>query len=134
MQEQMPQLYKLMLVERNQRWLPQLERLFASPGVELVVVGSAHLTGPDGLISQLIARVTESPPGRRPPQGASARLKSPPDSSITPARSHPSPGAGVNNLQAAIVALIQLVHGQNPSSALKAYDRRLGDHHPPFSR
>ena len=56
MQEQMPQLYKLMLVERNQRWLPQLERLFASPGVELVVVGSAHLTGPDGLISQLIAR------------------------------------------------------------------------------
>lgn len=56
MQEQMPQLYKLVLVERNQRWLPQLERLFASPGVELVVVGSAHLTGPDGLISQLIAR------------------------------------------------------------------------------
>jgi uncharacterized protein YbaP (TraB family) len=56
MQEQMPLLYKLVLVERNQRWLPQIERLFKSPGVELVVVGSAHLTGPDGLISQLIAR------------------------------------------------------------------------------
>ncbi|HMU65637.1 MAG TPA: TraB/GumN family protein [Cellvibrionaceae bacterium] len=56
MQEQMPLLYKLVLVERNQRWLPQIERLFTSPGVELVVVGSAHLTGPDGLISQLIAR------------------------------------------------------------------------------
>ncbi len=56
MQEQMPLLYKLVLVERNQRWLPQIERMFVSPGQEFVVVGSAHLTGPDGLISQLIAR------------------------------------------------------------------------------
>jgi len=56
MQEQLPQLYKAFLVARNQRWLPQIERLFASPGTELVVVGSAHLTGPDGLISQLMAK------------------------------------------------------------------------------
>ncbi|MEY4588051.1 MAG: hypothetical protein RL497_127 [Pseudomonadota bacterium] len=56
MQTQFPLIYKTLLVQRNQRWLPQIEQLFASPGQELVVVGSAHLAGPDGLVSQLIAK------------------------------------------------------------------------------
>jgi uncharacterized protein len=56
MQEESPAMYKALLVDRNQRWLPQIEHMFASPGQELIVVGSAHLVGPDGLISQLIAR------------------------------------------------------------------------------
>jgi uncharacterized protein len=49
-------LYQRMLVDRNRDWLPKLEAL-AGPGTRaLVVVGAAHLVGPDGLIEMLRAR------------------------------------------------------------------------------
>ena len=53
---QEPQLYQRLLVERNKNWLPKLEALFSRPGHAFVVVGAAHLVGPDGLIAMLKAK------------------------------------------------------------------------------
>ena len=49
--QQEPQLYKRLLVERNNNWMPKLDALFARKGRALVVVGAAHLVGPDGLLT-----------------------------------------------------------------------------------
>ena len=46
-------MYQRLLVERNQNWLPKLEALFARSGRAFVVVGAAHLVGPDGLLAIL---------------------------------------------------------------------------------
>jgi uncharacterized protein YbaP (TraB family) len=51
-----PRIYERLLVERNENWLPTLEQLMTRPGRALVVVGAAHLVGPDGLIEMLRAR------------------------------------------------------------------------------
>jgi uncharacterized protein YbaP (TraB family) len=51
-----PRLYQRMLVDRNRDWLPKLEALFARRGRAFVVVGAAHLIGPDGLLAMLRAR------------------------------------------------------------------------------
>lgn len=48
-----PQLYQRLLVERNRNWLPKLDALFARKGHAFVVVGAAHLVGPDGLLAML---------------------------------------------------------------------------------
>jgi uncharacterized protein YbaP (TraB family) len=48
-----PVIYERLLVERNRNWLPQIEALFARPTSTLVVVGAAHLVGPDGLLKML---------------------------------------------------------------------------------
>jgi uncharacterized protein len=48
-----PQLYQRLLVERNRNWLPKLDALFSRKGHALVVVGAAHLVGPDGLLAML---------------------------------------------------------------------------------
>ena len=53
---QEPQLYQRLLVDRNKAWIPKLEPLFARKGHTFVVVGAAHLVGPDGLISLLKAK------------------------------------------------------------------------------
>jgi uncharacterized protein YbaP (TraB family) len=54
--QQEPVLYERLLVERNKNWLPKLEALFARRGHAFVVVGAAHLVGPDGLLSMLKAK------------------------------------------------------------------------------
>jgi uncharacterized protein len=51
-----PLMYQRLLVERNKNWMPKIEALFARPGKALVVVGAAHLVGPDGLLTMLKAR------------------------------------------------------------------------------
>jgi hypothetical protein len=51
-----PAIYASLLVERNNHWLGVLERLIASPEVELVLVGVGHMAGPDGLLAQLRGR------------------------------------------------------------------------------
>jgi uncharacterized protein YbaP (TraB family) len=51
-----PAIYERLLVARNRNWLPQLEALFTRPGRAFVVVGAAHLIGPDGLIAMLTAK------------------------------------------------------------------------------
>jgi len=49
-------LYQRLLVNRNKNWMPKIEELFARKGHELVVVGAAHLVGPDGLLTMLKAK------------------------------------------------------------------------------
>jgi uncharacterized protein len=51
-----PFMYQRLLVERNRNWMPKLEALFSRPGRAFVVVGAAHLVGPDGLIAMLKAK------------------------------------------------------------------------------
>jgi uncharacterized protein YbaP (TraB family) len=51
-----PLLYQRLLVERNNNWMPKIEALFARRGHALVVVGAAHLVGPDGLLAKLRAK------------------------------------------------------------------------------
>src|SRR6185369_5165859 len=49
-------LYQSLLVDRNRNWLPKIDALFARRGRAFVVVGAAHLVGPDGLIAMLKAK------------------------------------------------------------------------------
>jgi uncharacterized protein YbaP (TraB family) len=51
-----PLLYQRLLVDRNRNWLPKIEALFARRGRALVVVGAAHLVGPDGVVAMLKAK------------------------------------------------------------------------------
>jgi uncharacterized protein YbaP (TraB family) len=51
-----PVLYERLLVERNKNWMPKIEALFARKGHALVLVGAAHLVGPDGLLAMLKAK------------------------------------------------------------------------------
>lgn len=46
-----PALYDSLLVQRNLRWLPQLETLLRTPATEYVLVGALHLVGKDGLLN-----------------------------------------------------------------------------------
>ena len=51
-----PVVYQRLLVGRNRAWLPKLEALFSRPRPAMVVVGAAHLVGPDGLVAMLKAK------------------------------------------------------------------------------
>jgi hypothetical protein len=51
-----PLMYQRLLVERNRNWMPKVEALFLRRGRALVVVGAAHLVGPDGLLAMLKAK------------------------------------------------------------------------------
>jgi uncharacterized protein YbaP (TraB family) len=48
-----PQVYQRLIVKRNRRWLPKLEKLIGRDKDYFVVVGALHLVGKDGLIAQL---------------------------------------------------------------------------------
>ncbi len=53
MKEKFPKLHQMLLVDRNNSWLPQIENYFKTKEVEFVLVGAAHLIGEDGVIQQL---------------------------------------------------------------------------------
>ena len=48
-----PAAYQSLIVERNRNWMPQLDACLARRSPCLVVVGAAHLVGPDGLLALL---------------------------------------------------------------------------------
>lgn len=56
MRNETPQVYQQLLIVRNQAWLPKIEKMFVTPEVELVLVGSLHLSSSDGLLAQLKKR------------------------------------------------------------------------------
>jgi len=56
MRKETPEIYQQLLIARNQAWLPKIEAMFASTEVELVLVGSLHLSSKDGLLAQLKKR------------------------------------------------------------------------------
>ncbi len=53
MQQEFDTLYQQLLVQRNLNWLPQIYDYLKTPETEMVLVGSAHLLGKDGLINHL---------------------------------------------------------------------------------
>jgi uncharacterized protein YbaP (TraB family) len=51
-----PDLYQKIIVDRNRRWLPQIEKMIEQGEGAMVVVGAAHLVGQDGVIEMLKTR------------------------------------------------------------------------------
>lgn len=45
--------YDALLVQRNKNWLPQLEKMLATPEIELVLVGALHLAGEANVLQLL---------------------------------------------------------------------------------
>ena len=48
-----PEAYSSLIVERNRAWMPQLDTCLSRPMPCFVVVGAAHMVGPDGLLNLL---------------------------------------------------------------------------------
>jgi uncharacterized protein YbaP (TraB family) len=49
-----PDLYKKLVADRNQNWVPQIEKMLGEPGAStLVIVGALHLSGSNGVVSLL---------------------------------------------------------------------------------
>lgn len=51
-----PDLYQQLLAQRNRAWIPKIEQLLDGKRDTLVVVGAAHLPGPDGVVKLLQAK------------------------------------------------------------------------------
>ena len=51
-----PEVHQKIIVERNRRWLPEIEKLLQQGNGAMVVVGAAHLVGQDGVIEMLRAK------------------------------------------------------------------------------
>lgn len=51
-----PTAYKVLLLERNNSWMPKIEAMFSTPEVEFVLVGAMHLIGPHGILQRLEAK------------------------------------------------------------------------------
>jgi uncharacterized protein YbaP (TraB family) len=54
--DELPALRGRVLGDRHRRWLPQLEIMLATGGSSVVVVGAAHLAGPDSVVAMLRAK------------------------------------------------------------------------------
>ncbi|WP_421850431.1 TraB/GumN family protein [Marinomonas sp.] len=50
-----PEIYQSLLVDRNNLWIPQIENMLRDDGVEFIMVGAMHLAGPDSLLQKLKA-------------------------------------------------------------------------------
>ena len=55
-----PALYRMLVADRNKRWMPQIEKLLKSDKDYLVVVGTLHLVGTGGLLDLAKARGFEA--------------------------------------------------------------------------
>ena len=53
MKQDSPRVYRQLIVDRNRQWLGAIEQYMASPSSELILVGAAHLAGPDSLLKAL---------------------------------------------------------------------------------
>lgn len=53
MKDLFPSTYQQMIVDRNNNWLPHIEKYLSSSETELVLVGALHLVGKDGVLNLL---------------------------------------------------------------------------------
>ena len=53
MEKEYPKMYDRLIVKRNKEWIPQIKEKLATPAVETILVGAAHLAGPDSVIAML---------------------------------------------------------------------------------
>lgn len=56
MEKDYPKMFQFLLIDRNNRWMPDVENYFSTKEVEFVMVGAAHLIGKHGLVKQLKAK------------------------------------------------------------------------------
>ena len=56
MRREYPELYNVMLKNRNAAWTEVLSREMAGSGVDFIAVGAAHLVGPDSVLAMMRAR------------------------------------------------------------------------------
>jgi hypothetical protein len=56
MKRDFPQVYQDVMVDRNVKWMPQIEAMFEDNDVEYVLVGALHLAGDDGILEMLEAK------------------------------------------------------------------------------
>jgi hypothetical protein len=54
--EKVPTLYHRMVTDRNKRWVPKIEELLHGDKNAIVIVGSAHLVGKEGVVELLKAK------------------------------------------------------------------------------
>jgi uncharacterized protein YbaP (TraB family) len=54
--EPFPDLYRSLIADRNERWMPAIDALLAEPGDHLVIVGALHLIGEHSVIRLLEQR------------------------------------------------------------------------------
>jgi uncharacterized protein YbaP (TraB family) len=59
MRTKYPDIFRDLIVTRNNAWLVKIDDLLKSPETELILVGFGHLAGPEGLIAQLRGRGCE---------------------------------------------------------------------------
>lgn len=50
------ELYEVLIVQRNQNWIPLIEDILESGESAFIAVGAGHVTGPQGIVSLLQAR------------------------------------------------------------------------------
>ena len=53
--DEVPLVRRRLLRERHEKWLPQIRKMMADGRTHFVVVGAAHLAGPDGVVAMLRA-------------------------------------------------------------------------------
>ena len=53
MKKEYPEIYKKVLVNRNNNWISQISSYFDTESVEFVLVGALHLHGDDGILNLL---------------------------------------------------------------------------------
>jgi len=53
MKTEFPALFKLILTDRNNDWMPDIESMLTTPEIEMVLVGALHLAGESGVLEQL---------------------------------------------------------------------------------
>lgn len=56
MKDESPALYDSLLLQRNLKWIPQIERLLQDADTEFVLIGAAHIVGENGLLDLLTQR------------------------------------------------------------------------------
>lgn len=51
--KEFPETYKMILVDRNKAWVPQIEAMLKTKEIEMILVGSLHLAGDDSVLKLL---------------------------------------------------------------------------------
>ena len=51
--KEFPETYQMILVDRNQAWVPQIEAMLKTKEVEMILVGALHLAGEDSVLNKL---------------------------------------------------------------------------------
>ena len=56
MKKDYPKLFQILVVQRNDAWMPTIEAMFNNKETELVLVGTLHLVGKEGVLERLKAK------------------------------------------------------------------------------